>query len=87
MQDNLNKDRRTWMQAVGITVAASAVGPALFAQKAKTPELTEEELQKAYEETENLVKTGSTPDRPGIQLPFNFQLIDLPWNARAVGWP
>ncbi len=24
-------------------------------------------------------------DAPGVHLPFNFQLIDLPWNASAIG--
>ena len=24
-------------------------------------------------------------DAPGVHLPFNFQLIDLPWNATAIG--
>jgi glycosidase len=24
-------------------------------------------------------------EKPGVHLPFNFQLIDLPWNAAAIG--
>ena len=24
-------------------------------------------------------------DAPGVHLPFNFQLIDLPWNAKTIG--
>ncbi|KQM17313.1 alpha-amylase family glycosyl hydrolase [Novosphingobium sp. Leaf2] len=25
-----------------------------------------------------------TPDRPGVQLPFNFLLLDAPWNAHSL---
>jgi len=50
---------------------------------------------------ERLVKWYGTPERPGVHLPFNFQLIENPWDAgvlaRAItdyeaalppwGWP
>jgi alpha-glucosidase len=28
---------------------------------------------------------GTHPDRPGVHLPFNFQLITLPWQAEVLG--
>jgi murein DD-endopeptidase MepM/ murein hydrolase activator NlpD len=87
---SFDKDRRAWIQAVGVTAAASAFGPALFAQKNNKAdaELTEEELQKAYEETENLVKTGSTPDRPGIAGWQQKQGVGLQWPAKYyLPWP
>ena len=84
------RDRRAWMQAVGLTVAASAFGPALFAQSKKkgAPELTEEELQAAYEETEKLVSVGSTADRPGIAGWQQKQGVGLQWPAKYyLPWP
>ncbi|HEX8445930.1 MAG TPA: alpha-amylase family glycosyl hydrolase [Sphingomonas sp.] len=32
----------------------------------------------------DLMAYYGTPDRPEVHLPFNFQLIDAPWDARAL---
>ncbi|MCA8945443.1 MAG: hypothetical protein KDB29_04395, partial [Planctomycetes bacterium] len=87
---NFRRDRRTWMQAVGLTVAASAFGPALFAQKSKKgdSELTEAELEAAYAETEKLVSVASTDDRPGIAAWQQKQGVGLQWPAKYyLPWP
>lgn len=86
---NFRKDRRVWMQAVGLSVAASAVGPRLFAQsRKKGAEPSEEELQKAYEETEKLVSVGSTADRPGLAGWQQKQGVGLQWPAKYyLPWP
>ncbi|MCB9894479.1 MAG: peptidoglycan DD-metalloendopeptidase family protein [Planctomycetes bacterium] len=56
----------------------------LNAQKAKAgdEQKTEEELQKAYEETEKKVSVGSTDDRPGIAPWSQKQGVDLEWPAK-----
>ncbi|MBP2158774.1 MULTISPECIES: alpha-amylase family glycosyl hydrolase [Asticcacaulis] len=33
---------------------------------------------------EQLVRYYGDPDTPGVHLPFNFQLLDAPWNAQAL---
>ncbi|MCG3183320.1 MAG: hypothetical protein ICCCNLDF_01415 [Planctomycetes bacterium] len=83
------RERRVWMQAVGLSVAASAFGPALFAQKKKGGDQpSEEELQKAYEETEKLVSKGSTDDRPGLAPWQQKQGVGLQWPAKYyLPWP
>lgn len=37
-----------------------------------------------YLPVERLVAYYGTPERPGVHLPFNFQLIGADWNARAI---
>ncbi|TKD51680.1 alpha-amylase family glycosyl hydrolase [Sphingomonas baiyangensis] len=37
-----------------------------------------------YLPVERLMAYYGAPDAPGVHLPFNFQLIDAPWNARAL---
>jgi alpha-glucosidase len=32
-----------------------------------------------------LMEYYGAPDAPGVHLPFNFQLLDAPWNAAALG--
>lgn len=84
------RDRRTWMQAVGLTAAASVFGPVLFAQKANkgSKEPTEEELQAAYAETEKLVSVASTDDRPGLAGWQQQQGVGLQWPAKYyLPWP
>lgn len=38
-----------------------------------------------YLPVEKLVRYYGTPARPGVHLPFNFQLIAADWNARDIG--
>lgn len=37
-----------------------------------------------YLPTETLVRYYGSEDAPGCHLPFNFQLIETPWDARAI---
>ncbi|HTG38236.1 alpha-amylase family glycosyl hydrolase [Sphingomonas sp.] len=37
-----------------------------------------------YLPVERLMRYYGSADSPGVHLPFNFQLIDAPWNARAL---
>jgi alpha-glucosidase len=34
---------------------------------------------------DRLMRWYGTPERPGVHLPFNFGLIELPWDARTLG--
>lgn len=34
---------------------------------------------------DQLVTYYGSEDRPGVHLPFNFQLLDAPWDAEAIG--
>lgn len=38
----------------------------------------------AYLPLEKIMAYYGTPDRPGVHLPFNFQLIGAPWNAAFI---
>ena len=37
-----------------------------------------------YLPAERIMTYYGSPERPGVQLPFNFQLIDAPWEARGL---
>ena len=79
------RDRRRWLQFMGIAGIAGLFAPgALAAKKKKKGELTEEELQKAYAETEKKVAAGSTPDRPGIASWNMMQGVGLIWPAAGL---
>lgn len=81
-------NRRTWMKVMGISMAASVAGPALMAQRRQPAAPTEAELEAAYAETENLVKVGSNPDRPGIAAWQQKQGVGLQWPAKYyLPWP
>ncbi|MBX3458354.1 MAG: peptidoglycan DD-metalloendopeptidase family protein [Planctomycetes bacterium] len=81
--------RRAWMAAVGVGAGLFALQGGLAAQRKPDPKApTEEELKKAYEETENLVKVGSNPDRPGIAAWQQKQGMNLTWPAKYyLPWP
>ncbi|MCA8911234.1 MAG: peptidoglycan DD-metalloendopeptidase family protein [Planctomycetes bacterium] len=77
------------LAVVGISAVFLTHGM-LSAQKAKGDDekKTEEELQKAYDETEKLVSAGSTDDRPGLAPWSQKQGVGLEWPAKYyLPWP
>ena len=73
--------------SIGAVILTHSV---LNAQKAKAgdEQKTEEELQKAYEETEKKVSPASTDDRPGLAPWSSKQGVGLEWPAKYyLPWP